>query len=346
MTDMGAPGSGEGDFTWPSAPAGSPGWEGRTPPVPSPRPAPNVPNGPVGPNGPNGPIAEAPQSPGPGSGEPRALGANTRCYEHPDRLAGAVCRSCNRPICADCMVQAPVGWHCHQCVRRNARTSPVVRYQPGTVTLPGLLQTPVTLGLIIICVILYIASTADPNLLNETAEWGILVQNGEQYRLFTAIFFHVDFLHITLNMISLLVIGRLVEPALGKARYLALFLVSGLGGSVAAYLFANPQTASVGASGAIFGLFGAYFVIARRAAANTSGILVLIGVNIAYSFIVPGISWQAHIGGLVTGVVVAAGYGLGRGRRQELFMDVATVAVVCAVLGVLLLLPPGVVNAG
>ncbi|HXW80660.1 MAG TPA: rhomboid family intramembrane serine protease [Acidimicrobiales bacterium] len=157
----------------------------------------------------------------------------------------------------------------------------MVRYQPGAVTLPGLLQTPVTLALIIICVLLYIASTAYPNLLNDTAEWGILVQNGEQYRLFTAIFFHVDFLHITLNMISLLVIGRLVEPAMGGARYLALFLVSGLGGSVAAYLFSNPQTASVGASGAIFGLFGAYFVLARRAAANTSGILVLIGVNIA-----------------------------------------------------------------
>ncbi len=241
------------------------------------------------------------------------------------------------------MVQAPVGWQCHQCVRQNARKSPVVRYQPGAVTLPGLLQTPVTLALIAICVVLYGASTIYPNLLNDTAEWGALVDSGQAYRLFTSIFFHVDFLHITLNMISLLIIGRLVEPALGKWRYLALFLVAGLGGSVAAYLLTTPTTPSVGASGAIFGLFGAYFVLARRAAANTSGILVLIGVNLAYSFAVPGISWQAHVGGLITGVVLAAGFGLGRRhRRQEVAMDVLMVAVVCLVLGLLLLLPPGV----
>ena len=178
-------------------------------------------------------------------------------------------------------------------------------------TLPGLLQTPVTLGLIIICVILYITSTADPNLLNETAEWGILVQNGEQYRLFTAIFFHVDFLHITLNMISLLVIGRLVEPALGKARYLALFLVSGLGGSGSGVPFRQPTNSFSRRLRSYFGLFGGYsWPVELRLTRPASS--SLIGVDIAYSFIVPGIGWQAHIGGLVTGVVVAAGYGLGR----------------------------------
>jgi membrane associated rhomboid family serine protease len=246
------------------------------------------------------------------------------------------------------MVQAPVGWHCQQCVKRDARQSPVVRYRPGSPNLPTLRETPVTMALIAVCVVLYIASSANPNLLNDAAEAGVLVQGGQWYRLFTAIFFHLDFLHIALNMVSLLVIGRLVEPVLGKWRYLALFLVTGLGGAVASYLFANPLQEAVGASGAIFGLFGAYFVLARRASANTSGIVVLIAVNLVFSFTVPGIAWQDHVGGLVTGLVVATGLGLARhGRhRQEVIADAAVLVATCTCLGLLLLLPPGVVNLG
>ena len=247
------------------------------------------------------------------------------------------------------MVQAPVGWHCRQCVRKNAKKSPVIRYRPSTGTLPTLSQVPMTMGLIAICVALYIASTADyPNLLDDTAMQGLAVQNGQWYRVFTSIFFHLNILHIGLNMVSLLIIGRLVEPILGKWRHLALFLVSGLGGSLAVFLFTNPLEPTVGASGAIFGLFGAYFVLARRARADTSGIGVLIAINLFYSFVIPDISWQDHIGGLVTGIVLAAGFGLGRrGRgRGELVTDIAAVAGVCVVLGLLFLLPPGAVNLG
>ncbi len=194
---------------WPAAPATSPGWGSPPPPVPSQSPPPG------------------PPPPAPPGNEEIGIGPNTRCYEHPDRLAGSICRSCNKPICADCMVQAPVGWHCRQCVRKNAKKSPVIRYRPGTGALPTLSQVPMTMGLIAICVALYIASSADPNLLNDTAMQGQAVQSGQWYRLFTSIFFHLDILHIGLNMVSLLIIGRLVEPILGKWRYLALFLVSG-----------------------------------------------------------------------------------------------------------------------
>jgi membrane associated rhomboid family serine protease len=246
------------------------------------------------------------------------------------------------------MVQAPVGWHCRQCVRKNAKKSPVIRYRPGTGTLPTLSQVPMTMGLIAICVALYIASTADPNLLNDTAMQGLAVQNGQWYRVFTSIFFHLNILHIGLNMVSLLIIGRLVEPILGRWRYLALFLVSGLGGSLAVFLFSNALQPVVGASGAIFGLFGAYFVLARRARADTSGIGVLIAINLFYSFVIPDISWQDHIGGLVAGIVLAAAFGLGRrGRgRAELVTDMLAVAGVCIVLGLLFLLPPAVMNLG
>jgi membrane associated rhomboid family serine protease len=277
------------------------------------------------------------------------LGPNTRCYEHPDRLAGALCRSCNRPICADCMVEAPVGWHCRRCVHRSARTSPVVRYRPSRPGAPQLGRAPVTAAIVAACVVLYVASSSDPRLLDEAADWGALVHQGQWWRLFTAIFFHVDFLHIALNMVALWVIGRVVEPVLGTWRYIALFLLSGLGGSVASYLLSSPASASVGASGAIFGLFGAYFVLARRAAADTTGVIVLIAVNLLFSFTVSGISWQGHIGGLVTGLVLAAGFGLGRGwrgRPLELAADAGVVGLVSVALALLMLLPPGVANLG
>jgi len=150
-------------------------------------------------------------------------------------------------------------------------------------------------------------------------------------------------------MVALWVIGRVVEPVLGTWRYIALFLLSGLGGSVASYLLSSPASASVGASGAIFGLFGAYFVLARRAAADTTGVVVLIAVNLLFSFTVSGISWQGHIGGLFTGLVLAAGFGLGRGwrgRRLELAADAGVVALVSVALALLMLLPPGVANLG
>lgn len=244
------------------------------------------------------------------------------------------------------MVQAPVGWHCHQCVRRNARKSPVVRYQPGTASLPTLRQTPVTAALIVINIAVFIASSASPNLLVRAEDWGYGEQQGQLYRLFTSMFFHYNVPHIALNMISLLIIGRLVEPALGPWRYVGLYLASGFGGSVAFYLLTNPDTGGAGASGAIFGLFGAYFVIARRARVNTSGIVVLIVINLVYGFVIPGIGWQDHVGGLITGMVVAAGFGLARGRRQELMTDALVLVGTCAALALLMLFPPGVINLG
>jgi membrane associated rhomboid family serine protease len=244
------------------------------------------------------------------------------------------------------MLQAPVGWHCRQCVRKNAKKSPVMRYRPGTGALPTLGQVPVTMGLIAVCVVVYIVSQSTDLVYRWEQIGGNEYYLGQWYRLFTSIFIHYSFFHILLNMISLLIIGRLVEPVLGRWRYLALFLVAGLGGSVACYIFTGPIAQSAGASGAIFGLFGAYFVIARRARADTSGILVLIAINLFYSFVDTSISWQAHIGGLITGVVLAAALGLGRRGRHEVLIDILAVAGVCVLLGVPLLMAPGAVNVG
>jgi membrane associated rhomboid family serine protease len=361
MTETSGQKPGDGEFQWPGVPASSPGWGNGPPPSPgwgNAPPPPAVPQ--VGP----GPAAPAQQGQaggngpgfdGDGAGQTRdetvGLGPNTRCYEHPDRLASSVCRSCNRPICTTCMVQAPVGWHCHQCVRRDARKSPVARYQPGGVRMPRLSQTPVTTALIVINLLLFLAASASDTLTAKSWVYPVLMQNGGQwYRLFSSFFVTNSLLDVGLNMWCLLIIGRLIEPALGKWRFLALYLLSGLGGSVAYYLLGNPLQPAAGASGAIFGLFGAYFVLARRSSANTSGILALIGINLVFSFVIPDIAWQAHIGGLVTGLAVAGGFALARlGRRdqhRERTMDVLTIVVVAGVLGLFLLLPPGVVNLG
>jgi membrane associated rhomboid family serine protease len=222
--------------------------------------------------------------------------------------------------------------------------------------MPALGRAPVTGAIIAACIVLYVASSSDPPLLDQAADFGALVHQGQWWRLFTAIFFHVDFLHIALNMVALWVIGRIVEPVLGTWRYIALFLLSGLGGSVGSYVLSSPFSGSVGASGAIFGLFGAYFVLARRAAADTTGIVVLIAINLVFSFTVSGISWQGHVGGLVTGLVLAGGFGLGRGwrarhlgvagRRVEVAADAGVVALVSLALALLMLLPPGAANLG
>ena len=200
----------------------------------------------------------------------------------------------------------------------------MVRYQPGAAGLPRLSQTPVTTALIVINVALFVAASASDSLTANSWLYPILMQNGDQlYRLFSSFFVTNSLLDVGLNMWCLFIIGRLIEPGLGMWRYLALYLLSGLGGSVAYYLLGNPLQPAAGASGAIFGLFGAYFVLARRSSANTSGIVALIGINLVFSFVIPNVAWQAHVGGLATGLAVASWFRASsrpaRGARRRRF---------------------------
>jgi membrane associated rhomboid family serine protease len=131
--------------------------------------------------------------------------------------------------------------------------------------------------------------------------------DGEYYRLFTSMFLHYGLIHLLMNMWALWVLGRALEAMLGPARFLALYLVSGFGGSVAVYLFANPHAETVGASGAIFGLFAALIILLRRMRLSVAGVLPVLIINLVFTFSVPGISIAGHLGGLVTGGLVAAG---------------------------------------
>jgi membrane associated rhomboid family serine protease len=130
------------------------------------------------------------------------------------------------------------------------------------------------------------------------------VADGAYYRLITAMFIHYGLLHLALNMWALWVLGRNLEAVLGPARFLALYLLAGLGGNVACYLFSAPEAVSAGASTAVFGLFAAFFIILRKLGRDTSAVIGILVVNIVLTFTVSSISIAGHMGGLVTGAIV------------------------------------------
>jgi membrane associated rhomboid family serine protease len=157
------------------------------------------------------------------------------------------------------------------------------------------------------------------------------VAEGEWYRLVTTMFTHEAIWHIAFNMLSLWWLGGPLEAALGRVRYLALYFVSGLAGSALTYLLAAPSTASLGASGAIFGLFGATAVLMRRLNYDMRPVVALLVINLIFTFGWSNIAWQAHIGGLVAGVVI--GYGMVHApRERRTLVQYGTCALVLVVV--------------
>ena len=260
------------------------------------------------------------------------------CYRHPGREAHIRCTRCNRRICPDCMVPASVGFQCPDCVRQGNKGVRRARTVFGG-AVPGD-QGYVTKVLIVVNVVMWLVQVGvgvtiqhrlwlvggpvfDPVLLERVG-----VADGEYYRLFTAAFLHSGLLHLALNMYALFLFGPPLEAALGRVRFITLYVVSALGGSALSYAFSNPAQPSLGASGAVFGLLGAFLVVSRRMGRDATGVLVLLAINFAYGLIVPRIDWRAHLGGLIAGALVALvmAYAPKAGRA------VAQVAGVVAVL--------------
>jgi len=231
------------------------------------------------------------------------------CYRHPDRETRVSCSSCGRPICPDCMTPTPVGMRCPECASQRTK---VVRNPTGT---PGFESAPATYVLIAINVIAYLIGIAsgggglngsDGSVTFDFALFGPFVAEGEWYRLITSGFLHANLFHLGFNMLLLFFLGRLLEPSLGTPRFLVLYFASLLAGSFGA-LVLEPNAFTLGASGAVFGLAGATFVIARGrgmdALAGEIGFLILF--NLAWSFIAPNISIGGHVGGLIGGILCA-----------------------------------------
>ena len=267
------------------------------------------------------------------------------CYRHPDRQSFVLCQRCGRTICGECQTPAAVGFHCPECMKEARASAP--RRKPAIVTAFRRSSSApvVTWSIIALCVIVFGVQylTGGPAGGATTAELLYFppFTELEPWRMLTALFLHGSFLHILFNMYSLLIFGPILERALGRWRFLALYLLSGLGGSIAVLLIA-PTIAVYGASGAIFGLLGAFFVIQRRLGGNSLQLVIVIGLNLVIGFVIPNIAWQAHIGGLVVGGIVAFVFLRTRaaGRRNEqllLLLGVLVGLVVLTVVGVLLL---------
>lgn len=284
-----------------------------------------------------------------------------RCYRHPDRETGVSCSSCGRPICHECMIPAPVGFHCPECVRGRGATP-----RPRVVTRAqmrsrwagsGLAATaPVTRLLIGINVVVFllelVLGAVSP--LGGTGrvlvDMGALVPGyvagGQYWRLLTAMFLHGGLFHILFNMYALYLGGSFLEYLAGRGRYLAIYLLSGLAGNVAVYLLASPWSVTIGASTAIFGVFGALFVYSLRHRGSPAGRALqsmgtVILINLVITFLVPGISWQGHVGGLLGGMAaMEALTARGRLGLSGPFgsREVAAVATLLAVLAALVAL--------
>ena len=229
------------------------------------------------------------------------------CYRHPDRTTRVHCTRCGRPICPDCMTPAPVGHHCPVCVgeaRQSARRLRPALPRPRSVTTAII---AVNIGVFVLDAILRAAGVG--SLLEAGAMIPALVARGEWYRLVTAMFLHVGLFHLALNGFALYVFGGLVEQVLGSARFLGIYLVTGFAGSAVSFAFGDPSRAAVGASGAVFGLLGAWLAynLRRRslglAQANVRWVLMLLAINLAFGLILPRIDWLAHLGGLAAGLV-------------------------------------------
>lgn len=256
------------------------------------------------------------------------------CYRHPRKETHVTCARCGRPICPDCMKQASVGWQCPDCVSQGNKSVRSARTALGgrgghsgvvTKTLIGINVAVFVIGLIMSGANLAGYLFGGQSFLHQMgALWAPGLAFGNQYyRLVTSMFLHYGILHLAFNMYILWIIGRYLERELGPGRYLALYLASGLGGGVITYLFAdigagadlNNYVATAGASGCIFGLFGAMVFINQKLGRDNSGVYVLLGLNLVLTFVVSNISWTGHLGGLITGGLL--GYVLAHSPRDK-----------------------------
>lgn len=244
------------------------------------------------------------------------------CYRHPDRRSYVLCQRCGRTVCGECQTPAPVGVICPECMREQRAQAP--RTKPAAFTrmrsAAGRGAPVVTYSIIGVTLVVYLLQFLTGSLLTNLFAFTpqAFVLSIEPWRALTSLLLHGSILHVLLNMYTLWLFGQLLESMLGRWRFLALYLIAGLAGSIGVVVFADPFTWVLGASGAIFGLMGAFVVIQRRLGGNLTQLYVLLAINLAIGFL-PGanISWQAHLGGLIGGALVGLIYLETRDRSRR-----------------------------
>jgi membrane associated rhomboid family serine protease len=275
------------------------------------------------------------------------------CVRHPDRPTGLRCVRCDRPACPDCLREASVGYQCVDCVAEGSKTVRPARTSAGARARTAgrsLVVVPALIGLNVL-VFAITAFQAQSIVENERASLFVdgtlipgLVANGEYWRLVTSGFLHFGNyggygpVHLVFNMFALWVLGRDLEIALGRARFLTVYSLALLGGSTSVMLFGEPTGSVAGASGAIYGLFGGIAIVVFRAKLNPTPVLVLLGINIALSVALPGISLLGHLGGLAVGALTTAAIVYApRNPNIVRFQVWACVAIAVALVAVLAL---------
>ena len=286
--------------------------------------------------------------------EPGEQSPPPTCFRHPDRETWVSCVRCGRNACPDCLRQAAVGQQCVECVRggaagaRRART--VFGGRPTA-------NTVVTWAIMAVNVVVFLAEVVRPRLLYDLGMLGTSayapgvgvetgVAQGAWYRLVTSAFTApgtsfagLGLLDLALNMWCLYIVGPQLERLFGPVRYLAIYLLSAVGGSVL-YYYLQPTGLAAGASGAIFGLFAAWFVVSRRLGTDSRGIVTLIVVNLVFSFVWARIAWQDHVGGLIIGALITAGYVYAPSKRR-LPVQLGATAAIIAVLALAVVIKNG-----
>jgi membrane associated rhomboid family serine protease len=287
------------------------------------------------------------------------------CYRHSDRETYVRCQRCEKPICPDCMRDAAVGFQCPDCVKEGAKTTRQAQAAYGgrrsadprvtTIVLVGLnavvwlaiLATGWMKSTLVDRLALLPTGTCGSDgdrgsfypragteaLCNRIGDghWFPGVSEGAYWQLVTSMFAHVEVWHIGFNMLVLWFLGPQLEAVLGRARYLALYFVSGLAGSVCVYWFSDEGSSTLGASGAIFGLMGALLIVVYKIGGNVQSIVGWLAINAVFTLLFPGVSWQGHLGGFLGGALVTALLVYApKGRRTQL--QVAGIAVIVVAL--------------
>lgn len=253
------------------------------------------------------------------------------CYRHPNEQTRVHCTRCGRPICPECMIPAPVGFQCPECVAQARRE---FRQGPGRPFRGGVNATKALLYAIAAIFVLEVVVGGPQSLLNGPnfhrlidlgALQPFLIADGQYWRLFSAMFLHAGLLHIGFNAYALWLFGSMIETNLGRTQMVLVYVVSGFLASAASYAFGPAETVGVGASGAIFGIFGAFIAYNYRrrhlalASANLRWAATLLLLNLFLAFGFGGrIDWRAHLGGLIAGLAagaVAEGWGPRSQRR-------------------------------